>query len=208
MKRIHPTKPVELWLVLFALWLTALLSMSAKADDFGGSPTMVKRVEAAVLHVLTEGVPEHDIGPCPNHKLIRKPLERRELSKAIVFAAAEHHLDPFLLVAISFREGSWRRGRKGDRRKGDLGEVSIFQIMPTTLKYAVGFDDRCTIENHRGSALCAAALLAHWTRKCKSVQGSVAMYAGGRSCRKDTKHMAWLVNDRMNLAKRLREVGE
>jgi len=183
---------------LGALALAVVLAVAEAA--IGSEPVEVERVDAAILRLLQRGLPAHDIGPWPRHPVALDATQRRELAEAVVEAGTAHGVDPYLLTAIAFREGSFLRSGIGN-----LGEVSTFQMVPPTARYASRLDARCSTEDgYHGSARCAAALLAHWREhRCGSLEGALSYYASGRTCRPDTDRLRWIVRDRFGIAQRL-----
>ena len=155
-------------------------------------------IDRAILHVLEHGIPEHKLAPYPRHPLTSDPAARREFAEAIIFAELEHRVSRWLLMAISLREGSWLMDGKGDR-----GELSAWQIMPRTARWARRTDPRCNLDTYRGAALCAGVLLYHWTRKCGSEGGAIMRYVTGRTCRPSTDHLDWIWRDRLGIAQKL-----
>lgn len=165
----------------------------------------VERVESAMLHIVTKGIPENKIKPFLGHRIIKRPKERRQLAKAIVKASLKYQEVPvMLLVAIAYRENSF-----GNHKIGTRGEKSAFQVVPRVSLYIrrgkFPWSDirepECRLYSFEGSALCAAALLTIHLGACEDLRGSMAKYASGGTCtpRPKTK-VAWIVKDRFRLA--------
>ena len=165
-----------------------------------GQPlTLEAQLNAAIVWLLTNGLPEHDIGPCPNCKMARDAEARRELCAAIAESSGLLKADPWLMLAIAFREGSFT-----GHQVGDIGERSTFQIVADAVEWLhrKGYT-ACTLETLEGSAICAAALLTEHEQRCGSQRGALLYYATGRTCDADTKHLTWLAWDRTGIARKL-----
>lgn len=154
-----------------------------------GKPN-VDRIEAALARLITEGIPAHKIVRCPGCPGGRDAKGRALLADAIAQASGRWAISPGLLAVIAYREGAF-----AGNAKGKLGELSTFQIMPDRAKYA-----DCDLSEHGGAAECAAKLLSIGREKCGSIEGAVVWYATGRTCVADTKHLAWLLWDRVGVA--------
>ncbi len=190
-------KPFEHWLILLAAFLLFLLvAENAHCDD----RDLATRLDAAILHVCLYGLPHPDVKPRPRHPMVRDTEARRRLSVAIVDASKGLNVDPWLLLAIAYREGSFI----GDT-DGKIGERSTFQIVPAAAKYvrSKGYDG-CTLDTLEGSAVCAAALLHLHEGDCGSVKGAVVKYATGSKCKATNKKLGWIAWDRPALADKLR----
>jgi len=158
------------------------------------------QVQAAIEHLVGQGLPDEGVRPWPANPVLKDPLELEEISNAIFQAASVHRIDPYLLIAIAFRESTFRA-----RSVGKIGERSIFQITEYTARQIQNrVDARCSLNNHLESAFCAAAWLAHWQRRCGNIEGAISIYASGKSCKSRTKRTEWIVRDRLAIAKALR----
>jgi len=194
-------------LLVFALAAALILIATAAnqcfADDRGLQLNEDQlKIEQAVLHVVTQGIPEHKIEPFVGNEIARDKTKRVDLILAIDEASKKWAVPPMLLVAMAYREGSFTM-----EGGGALGEQSTWQMMGYVAKHIKEtIEPECTLETYRGSALCAAAWLAHNRDKCGSLDGSFVMYATGNRCEPRTGHVVWLVRDRFGLARRLEEI--
>jgi hypothetical protein len=200
---LHPTQAglVAILIILSSLSIAALAFAEpvpigppkARVDSHGD---LVDRVDRAMLWLVTNGIPKHDIGPNLKNAAAMDPEWRRELAEAIVAASRRRDVPAWDLVAIAFREGSFRR-----EPIGDLDEHSTFQIVPDTAS-AFG----CDTSTAAGSADCAALLLDHWRGVCGGLWPGFMRYATGRKiCRPDTKRLSWMIWDRPGISRILRQ---
>ncbi|MCP4540125.1 MAG: hypothetical protein GY832_23555 [Chloroflexi bacterium] len=194
--RLDPRRAFEVWLVLlaFALIVALLLgSLNVHAEP------LTDRLDAAIVNLLTNGMPSHNIGARPHHPMMRNPADRARLAQAIAHASQSVECDPWTMLAIAFREGSFT-----GHRTGKIGERSTFQITASAVRWArrKGYSD-CTLDTVEGAALCTAAILHEHHRRCGTEKGAVLFYATGRTCKPDTKKLRWLARDRLSLAARL-----
>jgi len=137
----------------------------------------------------------------PRHPVRRRPAWRRELSGYIAEGAAVNHLPWALVTAIAYREGSFRPDQKGD-----LGEWGMMQVADGVKRRckAQGFD----LMTPQGQIQCGTWWLADRRDHCGgNLQHGFAAYASGRVCRPDTEHLASVVWDRFNLARKYQEVA-
>jgi len=184
---------------LFMVCLLALSSASAAEEQ---------KIEAAIRHVIEDGIPKYRVMPNRNHSLIKSDVRMRELSTAISSASAKWSIPPMLLVAIAFRENSFK-----GHLVGKLGERSTFQIIPTMVRsiqhgqfpWSRIAEPECDLKTMHGAALCAAALLAIHLDRCGDLDGSLALYATGRTCKEDTERLKWLVGDRLGISEYLEQ---
>ena len=165
-------------------------------------------VSNAIYHIVTVGIPEHRIKPCPNHPMAQEVSPAREaLAQAIVAAAQKHAIPEMLMVAIAFRENSFTPGGVGD-----IGEVSVFQIVPSNEKpiqrgkfhWTNYKEPECELDTVGGSALCSAALLRIHMFWCDDLPGALMLYATGHTCKPYTKKLRWLQWDRFGIARILK----
>lgn len=163
----------------------------------------VDHVDKAIVHIFLKGFPRHKIYPYLYHPLIKKPSLRRQIADVIHRAATEKNVDPLLLLVTGFREGSL----DPESEDGDIGEESMFQMMPKTAKAAHRLEPRCTLDTVEGSAFCCATWLSHWNKKCKSWRGSMAIYATGKTCSYVySSRVRWLTWDRLTIADKLKKI--
>jgi len=166
------------------------------------------QVEAAIVHILEKGVPKHRIKPFVGHTLLRDTKQRKQLSRAITLAADRHDIPEMLLVAIAFRENSFRQAPVGD-----IDERSVFQIVTNTAKAVVYGrfswtkykEPECTLSTVEGAALCAAALLRIHFLRCGDLPVAVILYATGHTCKPYKPKLRWLQRDRINLQRHLED---
>lgn len=158
------------------------------------------QVQASIEHLVRQGLPDEGVMPWPANPVLKDPAELEEISNAIFQAASVHRIDPYLLIAIAFRESTFK-----SQSVGKIGERSIFQITEYTARQIQNrVDAMCSLESHLESAFCAAAWLAYWQRRCGSIEGAISIYASGKSCKPRTKRTEWIVQDRLAIAKALR----
>jgi hypothetical protein len=152
-------------------------------------------VEAAMIHIVTRGIPKHQIEPNRGNAILRDPAWRTELAAAIVDAGRAHGVPVWFLVAVAYREGSFRR-----EPVGKLDEHSTFQITPRTARHF-----KCDLATAAGAADCSARIIRHYWDECGTLGGGFMHYATGRNiCSPDTKHLLWLRWDRLGIAEVLR----
>jgi hypothetical protein len=198
-------------LVLFYLVVLVLLiaiGIRAQASD----PAVA--VSRAIHHLLTCGVPAHRILPTPRARLARDAALRAITAQAIVAAATAHGVSPYYLVAIAYREGSFRPTAVGTRN-----ERSMFQVMPHLVRAIrrgqihgqAGPAPACRLDTVAGSAQCAAALLRAGYDACGGRSWARAMVryvAGGRRCTAGrSRQLAFIAWDRPGLAEALSRLG-
>jgi hypothetical protein len=181
-------------LLVFVSFL--LFSTPAKADT-----DLETAIDRAILHLCLSGLPAHDIEPFANNPIVKNPKARSALARGIVAASIDHDINPWLMLAIAYRENSF-----GNTATGSRGEITVFQIVPRTLQRAREMDQRCSGDNYKGSAYCAAVLLRHWTDLCGSVRGAMAKYATGKTCSPQSKKVAWILWDRFGIASKLEKM--
>lgn len=182
-------------LILIAVLLA--FSPDALADD-------VDRVDAAIKDVVEFGIPKHNIKPNKRNKMYRNDGARRELAEAIVHAGSKYDVPYMLLVAISYREGSFVGNKNGLR-----GEESTFQVVPrvaATIRlgrhpWSDIAEPGCNLQTTMGSALCAAALLRIHVGKCKTIEGALMYYATGDTCKWKKGKLRWIGRDRFGIAR-------
>lgn len=188
-------------LLLGGLFLSLLLVLG-RVSASEKAPASPEILASAILSVCLDGVPRHKIEPFPRHPIVKNMDARLRLARAISSAVELYpRIDPFLLVAISYREGSF--GLKTD---GKLGEESTFQMMPRTARIISKHDPECSLEDVEGSAICAAAFLDLWSRpsRCGSIEGAISKYASGKGCRPPSLRVKWIIWDRLGIARHLK----
>jgi hypothetical protein len=175
------------WFLIFCL----LIPLTVFASE--------NKTERAIMHIITKGFPALHVYPRKNHPLKKDIEKRKQIVEAIDFAHQKYPLVPnMLLVTIAFRENSFLT-----KKVGALGEKSTFQMTKGTAKAAKKIEPECDLSTYKGSALCAAAWLDHWARRCGSLEGALTIYATGHSCKPKTRRVDWIVFDRMRLTKKL-----
>ncbi len=193
---------------LLTLLLTVLMIfLIGLAHAFGGEKPLGKPVEVelgvsktidTITFILKKGLPKHRIYPWIKHPLLRKPKDMHRTAKAIYDAATLKKIPVPILIAIGFREGSFRPGSIGK-----IGELSMFQMVPSTAKAAQELEPLCTLDTLEGSAICSATWLGHWREKCGSWEGSFSKYATGKTCKPVNDRVEWMANDRVGITKKL-----
>jgi len=190
---------------VFSTLAVALAILIHSCDALSTDSPAVAELDRAVIRLVTTGSERHAIAPYPHHPITRDALAREALARACVEAGSAHAVDPWLLLAIAFREGSF-----GLSTEGALGERSTFQFMPSTSQHvARTVEPRCDLDTVTGAAYCAAGLLAQGREKCDGdLRGAFLRYATGRpACRPWNAKTRWLVRDRFSLAKLLQRIG-
>jgi len=183
-------------LLLFVMLISGAAIGWTNSDSASSSSSEISRLDAAMLHVLTNGLEKHRIRPNLRHVLVTRHIERRAFARALVDAGNAHRISPWLLLAVSFRESAWM-----NRHPGALGDLSAFQVMPSTAR-AMG----CSLSTDADAALCAASLLRHWLDKCGTLTGALTRYATGKSCTPRSPRVLWLTRDRLGIAKKLEKM--
>jgi hypothetical protein len=182
---------VVFWLLLGVMFISS--DSHAQEPD----PRLYDRgsVEAAVLHIVTQGLPRHQIKPNAGNQVLRDPAWRTELAAAIALAGARHGVPVWFLIAVAYREGSFRRAPVGE-----IGETSTFQITPRTARHF-----KCDMTTTAGQADCSAQIIRHHWDKCGTLGGGFMRYATGRRiCSPDTERLLWMRWDRLGIAEALR----
>jgi membrane-bound lytic murein transglycosylase MltF len=116
---------------------------------------------------------------------------RGRLTGAISAAAEKHNLPPLLIVAVVYRESSFKTEAKGFAK----GEMGLMQVHG---RAAAG----CELETVEGQIDCGASWLNQCREKCTTVSGALTAYATGR-CKAKTKRVERLVKSRIRLWKKL-----
>lgn len=156
----------------------------------------IEEVEKGMLHLISGKMPKrYRIESNKGNAIIKSEEYRKELVEAIHFASEKYKLkNPFWLVAIAFREGSFERVLIAD---SEIGERSTFQIAPSTEKFIQKeLEPQCTTETYKGAALCSAALIAQYLEKCGTIEGALTKYATG----KRFEPFVWSSKDRSSMA--------
>ena len=84
-----------------------------------------------------------------------------DIRAGIDFLTVQPEIDPFLVVAIIFRESSFRRKVKGKR-----GEIGLMQVMPRgTLTRSITKDDLTDV---RANVRVGVGHLHYWQEECGS----------------------------------------
>jgi hypothetical protein len=174
------------------LILLLLMPLTAKADP--------PKVEKAILHLITVGLPKHRIKPWLGHPFLKDDTGLKELAAAISEAAEDHKIPEMLMVAIAYRESTFLNDKEGD-----IGERSSFQMINRVARRAKMLDPQCDLKTYKGAARCSAVWLAHWSRRsrCRNLEGAIMMYATGKSCTPRTPKQKWIVQDRLGIAREL-----
>lgn len=165
--------------------------------------SIANEIDSAILHVVNHGIPEHNIKPCPANKIAKNSEKRAELVNAIEETSAVYAIDPYLMVALAFRENSFLPDAVGG-----IGERGVFQMVEKVAqKIKREMEPRCTLDTVKGSAWCTAAWLNHWRNRCGSMEGAFLIYATGKKCRPYNTKTAWLIKDRFGIARRLKNIS-
>jgi hypothetical protein len=188
------TDPTPAGLFLYLTILTALtaavfvFSRSAPAETpaaVSDDLAVTERVEKAIVHLCRDNA---------SHPASRLPYWRRDLAEAISETAETHDIPPLLITAIAFRESSLRTQVIGER-----GERGLLQVHG---RAAMG----CDLETAAGQLDCGASWLRHCVDICGSLDGGYSLYASGRTCTPDTRHLRSVVADRWRLWARLEKL--
>lgn len=165
------------------------------------------KIEKAMLFIVSGKMPKRfQIGPNYRNEIYRNKQKRISLAKAIFESSEKHQIDPYILVAISFREGGFKKVITSD---SDIGERSTFQIAPKTeRKVKQRYEPKCETRTYTGAAMCAAALFAVYLQECGSYHGAMVKYATGKWCSpkgKKAEKQRWIAQDRTEIALFLRK---
>jgi hypothetical protein len=188
------TRMIKLAMVTVTTWM--IIGTNVMAQGVSRETITAEHVEEAIVYILTKGMPKHGIKPSPNHLLMKKPELRRELSMAINRYADTYNVPEMFLVAMAYREGSFKNDAKGK-----IGEVSTFQVTEHVIK-----KHKCDVSTYDGATECAAKHLLEKVKKCKNLKGSFMYYATGRTCRADTRKLRWMQWDRWTIAHKLEKM--
>ena len=142
----------------------------------------------SAIDYLTEGVPANPMQ--------REPDSRTEMAKAILTAARETGLDPYLLVVMAYRESSFRHWAIGKAR----AEVGVVQIHGEPLRDCI--TDGLDMTRASGQIMCGARYLRQLSDYCRSITRGLSAYASG-SCIPRTKRTQQIVVNRLRLAQKL-----
>jgi len=176
---------------IFTVIMCLFLTFSSVSFSYN-----VTSIDKAIIHIIKKGIPKFKIRPWKKHPYLKDERKLNELSASILDASLKYDIPPMLLVAISFREGSFH-----GRREGKLGEKSTFQIVKSLQKSVVKYEPDCKLTGPRGASMCAAALLARYREKCGDLQGAFLRYATGRNiCKPDSEHLKNITRDRFGIA--------
>lgn len=147
----------------------------------------VNDIDSAIGY-LTRGVPANPMQ--------REPDSRTEMARAILTAARETELDPYLLVVMAYRESSFRHWAIGKARE----EVGVAQIHGKPLRDCI--KDGLDMARPSGQAMCGARYLRQLSDYCGSTTRGLSAYASG-SCNPRTKRTQQIVVNRLRLAQKL-----
>lgn len=127
--------------------------------------------------------------------------KRSVVSRLIGYEARKRSLPVALVVAISYRESSFRRSAIGFKGK----EIGYMQVHPLTAK---SFGCR-SMDTAGGQIECGCIVLKAGLDKCVTLHGAVSYYASRRGVCKPKKNgkLDWVVNDRLRIAKRLEKAA-
>jgi hypothetical protein len=130
----------------------------------------------------------------PRHPL-RDDARRLDLATVAVEVGQARRVPPSLLLAVAFRESSWRPDRIGP-----AGEVGLMQVHPITVRHF-----RCrALETARGQLDCGARVLRRAADRCGSWRQALHVYASrSQSCRAASRRIEWIGRDRMGIARRM-----
>ena len=142
----------------------------------------------SAIDYLTRGVPANPMQ--------REPDSRTEMARAILTAARETGIDPYLLVAVYYRESSFRHWVIGKARE----EVGIVQIHGKPLRKCI--EDGLDMARASDQVLCGARYLKQLSDHCGSITRGLSAYASG-SCIPRTKRTQQIVVNRLRLAQEL-----
>jgi len=179
------TGPTKLGLIVYLifLWIFGLVVSSHTSEV---ADLQVYGVSQAIKLKLAE--------TAPRHWLINDIAERRHLAEAIVAASRRYDIDPYLLTAMAYCESTFRREAIGSR-----GERGLIQV-------GRGASRGCDLTTDIGQLECGASWLRRGIDRCGSLHGGLTAYATGK-CKTDNPKVIWVVNRRLKMAKRLKQLG-
>ena len=139
------------------------------------------------------------------HPLQNNPERIAEISIALCDAGSQYDVDPYLLTAMAWRESTFRPDVLDLKTLGKAGEKGLLQVGREAAASCPHFMDTV-----KGQALCGARWLAQAYRECgdkATDRQGLAMYASGNTCdMRGDKHLTWVVNRRINLRDRLKNM--
>ena len=139
------------------------------------------------------------------HPLRNNPARIAEISIALCDAGSRYDVDPYLLTAMAWRESTFRPNVLNLEKLGKAGEKGLLQVGREAAASCPHFMDTV-----KGQAMCGARWLAQAYRECgdnATDRQGLAMYASGDTCSmKGDKHLTWVVNRRINLRNRLKNL--
>ena len=139
------------------------------------------------------------------HPLQNNPARIAEISVALCDAGSRYDVDPYLLTAMAWRESTFRPAVLSLKKKGEAGEKGLLQVGREAAASCPHF-----MTDVKGQALCGARWLAQAYHDCgdgATDDQAVAMYADGKTCnKKKSEHLTWVVNRRINLRDRLKNM--
>jgi soluble lytic murein transglycosylase-like protein len=137
-------------------------------------------LEAAVLRMVSVRLSHH----------LNSPEAAAAFISEVRAVSAEHDVPAALILAVSFRESSWKT-----TAVGGLGEVGIMQTHGVASR-------GCELLTRRGQLDCGTRVLAESLRVCGSWERALSRYATGQ-CKPLTDRVRRIVADRMKLWKEI-----
>jgi len=182
---------VILILLAFALWA---VDVSAGEGDHCDTQSLAGITKAVTFLI------ERDTHPLQNN-----PARIAEISVALCDAGSRYDVDPYLLTAMAWYESTFNPAVLSLKKLGKAGEKGLLQVGREAAASCPYF-----MTDVKGQALCGARWLSQAYRECgdgASDKQGLAMYASGNTCTpKGDKHLTWVVNRRINLRNRLKNM--
>lgn len=156
--------------------------------------------EAELKNGISKAI-KHCMRAAGAHVLSRKWEARRDLATEIFEASMIYEQDPYLLTGIFYSESTFDH-----MAKGAIGEHGIGQVHNTAYQMCKkhGFN----MKERSDQINCTAWLLQGFDKKCKSKKRALTAYVGWGRCKTKRVRKQWQVKHRLNLAQKLRKIGE
>jgi len=182
---------VILALLAFVLWA---VDISAGEGDHCDTQSVAGITKAVTFLIKRD-----------THPLQNNPARIAEISVALCDAGSHYEVDPYLLTAMAWYESHFQPAILSLKKKGKAGEKGLLQVGKQGAGSCPYFMDDVA-----GQALCGARWLSQAYRECgdgASDDNAVAMYADGTTCdKRKSTHLKWVVNRRINLRNRLKNM--
>lgn len=170
-------KSKQVLLCIAILSVLILIEVTVSADEV--------KVQKAIESLLSKA---------PGRALTRDKQRQAQLANDIVEASGEYDVPSLLLTMIVFRESSFKTNVTGK-----IGEYGLVQVHGLAAK-------NCDLSTQVGQLRCGARWLKKSYNMCGTWKKALIAYATGK-CKSGSKRVAVLIKSRMELWKKLEEIG-